>query len=92
MLTWHWSQTCGQCRGEPTKVHEKIALLIQSTPILYNITGRTPDLLCIFGNHLKPGFSRQKSMKKSPCLYKVPPYFIILLEGHQTYSVYLVTI
>ena len=26
--------------------------------ILYHITGRTPDLQCIFGNHLKPGLSR----------------------------------
>ena len=26
--------------------------------ILYHITGRTPDLKCIFGNHLKPGLSR----------------------------------
>ena len=26
-------------------------------PILYHITGRTPDLQCIFGNHLKPGLS-----------------------------------
>ena len=26
--------------------------------ILYHITGRTPDLKCIFGNHLKPELSR----------------------------------
>ena len=26
--------------------------------ILYHITGRTPDLQCIFGNHLKPELSR----------------------------------
>ena len=26
--------------------------------IIYHITGRTQDLKCIFGNHLKPGLSR----------------------------------
>ena len=29
--------------------------------ILYHITGRTPDLKCIFGNHLKLGLSRPEA-------------------------------
>ena len=30
---------------------------IKGATILYHITGRTPDLQCIFGNHLKPGIN-----------------------------------
>ena len=32
--------------------------------ILYHITGMTPDLQCIFGNHLKPGLSRPVAVFK----------------------------
>ena len=40
--------------------------------ILYYITGRTPDLQCIFGNHLKPGLSRPVGQvcRSNTILYK----------------------
>ena len=40
--------------------------------ILYHITGRTPDLQCIFGNHLKPGLSRPVGQvcRSNTVLYK----------------------
>ena len=40
--------------------------------ILYHITGRTPDLQYIFGNHLKPGLSRPVGQvcRSNTVLYK----------------------
>ena len=36
-------------------------LSVDRCHILYHITGRTPDLQCIFGNHLKLGLSRPEA-------------------------------
>ena len=54
--------------------------------ILYHITGRTPDLKCIFGNHLKPGLSRPVGpiVRPQVCISntKTPKSVVQILRPH----------